>query len=792
MADNEEKKVNQNIEDEWDNISHDDLIQAINEAEAEAEVEEKERKKSRQKKEPLTNEQKKALAEEKSDIITDLFRIPQLNDNIRLQIRNLCRNEFIEPKHIDDLPHYCFHINFKKNLLEECVRQAIRDGELTPEDLLELYELMGIEKKGAGKEKPLYTIEDFKLELFKLKKVTDYTTFDLELFNEYTQCLEGILGQIEKYQTLIYVLMIVSLKYRISSKYLSSPEINPTIQTIEDSIEDESFNGLFPYSIRTLLKDAKIVNEDSCEDDNREAILKRRLTAQKKLYAFTHATLMEAGVYDWNDMVWSETEKQEGDNNFNIYDSLFTLNYTMESKYYLFRHLIDDEDEKIITSKIDYFNIYKHETAAEKYFKQYYRPNSDKYMVTAAEYELSTIYDRYYEVLLSDVFDFSPTFISNVLTPTFEMLLKLQFNSELQNAILKASTTMNIDFTQDFLARFLNKNVGNFGKILSMVETRLPDISVVSQLSNFLNTTPGTLLGYTDSLFNPYLTTESIQAKYGIEKETLEHLEQLNESMCSMDPEVSKYFNRGLNRLIRNSAYAGGTINYTNKLFIQITKEELQEIKNLYIEGLTIARNSSIPHSIFRGNKKKVKDNIEVLYHNDINPRIRQIVKGTTIIDILENRKKYRINNKVITVTPILDDAYYTPSKEKKPPQRVIIQSDNIRNGTRMEGGKEIWELDLYDNRGVTVGDEDKDFFTPLMQYTGGVGHSIRVIGEDDLEFLYKATQEKDDESSYLAIDGFYEEVSTNYGLLKGESDDLLLLEIISKLKNYKDSLKKQ
>lgn len=792
MADNEERIINPKIEAEWADTSTESLINAINEAEAE----EKERKKNKPKKEPLTNEQKKALAEERSDLILNLFRIPQLNDNIRLQIRNLCRNEFIEPKHIDDLPHYCFHINFKKNLLEECVRQAIKDGELSPEDLIELYELMGIEKKGKDKENAAYTIDDFKLELFKLKKVTDYTTFDLKLFNEYTQCLEEILGKIEKYQTLIYVLMIVSLKYKIQSKLLSSPQINSYNQTIEDLLDEDCLKGLFPYTIKAILMDAKIVNEDSyiteCENDKREAKIEKTLTAQKKLYTFTHAVLMQAGTYDWNDIVWAETEKLEGDKNFNIDDSIFTLNYTMDSKYYLFRHLINDEDEEIITAKIDYFNAYKHETAAEKYFKQYYRPNIEKYMPTAAEYELITIYDRYYEVLLSEVFDFSPTFISNVLTPTYEMLLKLQFNSELQNAILKASTTMNIDFTQDFLARFLNKNVGNFGKILSMVETRLPDISVISQLSNFLNTTPGTLLGYTESMQNLYFDPETIQIKYGLEKETLEHLEQLKESMHTMSPELSRGFSRGLNRLIQSSAYAGGTIQYTNKLFIQITEEELQEIKKLYNEGLTIARNSAIPPSIFRGNKKKVKDNIEVLYHNDINPRIRQIVKGSTIIDILENRKKYRINNKTITVTPILDDAYYIPSKENKPPQRVIIQSDNVRNGTRMEGGKEIWELDLYDNRGVTVGDEDKDFFTPLMQYTGGVGHSIRVIGEDDLEFLYKATQEKDDESSYLAIDGFYQEVTTNYGLVKGESDDLLLLEIISKLKNYKDSLKKQ
>lgn len=791
MAENEEKIIDPELAAEWEDNSTQSLIDAINEAEAEEAD-----KKKKTKKKPLTEEQKKAIAEQRTEMITDTFTIPHLHSNLITQIRNLCRNDYIEPSHVDDLPHYHFHINFKKALLEECVRQAIKDGELTPEDLIDIYEFMGIEKKGTEKKPPIYTVDDFKLELFKLKKVTSITTFDLEKFKTYTEMLEDLLGKNIRYKTLINVLKLVSLKERATTKN----------KVIEKLSIDDNCQGYLVYSIDSIIKDSRSVNFESylseCEELEIEAGTKEDFNVLKKVFALTQYALAYLDVNLFDEMLWSETEKDEDDEEFFIDEPIYTLNYKIESAYYQYNRLIEDEDKERFTEKIEDFNKYKHETASEKKFKSNFRPRDTKNNITPAEEELLNIYYQYYDVLYCDIFDLSNSLISNVLTYTFEMLLKLQFNANLDNAVLREGERSNIAFSQEFFARFLGKNVGNYGKILSMMETRLPDISMLYQLAEFLNSSPSELLGAYDTRDGGYANETNFYEVFGLRKDTLDHLANMQEAIKSgYGDNFVEWFNNGLNNLIGSCYYGGGHINSYNDCFIKITKEDLSELHYLYYEGLKIALDGGVPEVLTKTARIKEKNGIVVTYIKKAGkPLIRKIVKGSISIDQLSQiRHIYIVNGFKLTV-------------ESNGSVTIEQSGSDIINYTWLEKGKEIWELDINKNRTLAVGKEEKDVLTSLLGYLGGRNVSMRFIREMDLENLYKATQISDDEARekaiaeakengtddvdedkiprYLEIDSFYEEVSTNYGETKQESDNFQLLEIFTRLKNLKDSLK--
>lgn len=785
MADNEEKIIDPEIAAEWEDNSTQSLIDAINEAEAEEAD-----KKKKTKKKPLTEEQKKAIAEQRTEMITDTFTIPHLHSNIIMQIRNLCRNDYIEPSHVDDLPHYHFHINFKKSLLEECVRQAIKDDELKSEDLVEIYEFMGIEKKGTDKKPPIYTVDDFKLELFKLKKVTSITTFDLEKFRTYTEMLEDLLSKSIKYKALINVLKLVSLKERVTKGRQLDKRL---------TLDTEN-NGYLVYSVDTIIKDSRSVNFESyiteCEELEIDAGSKEDFNTLKKVFALTQVILAEIDNELYDEMLWSETEKDEDD------EPIYTLNYKIESAYYQYNRLIEDEDKERWTEKIEDFNKYKHETASEKKFKSNFRPRDTKNNITPAEEELLNIYYQYYDVLYCNIFNLSNSLISNVLTYTFEMLLKLQFNANLDNAVMREGERSNIVFSQEFFARFLGKNVGNYGKILSMMETRLPDISMLYQLAEFLNSSPSELLGAYDTRDGGYANERNFYEVFGLRKDTLDHLANMQEAIRSgYGDGFVEWFNNGLNNLISNCYYSGGYINSYNDCFIKITKEDLAELHNLYYEGLKIALDGGISEVLTKKARIKEKNGVVVTYIKKAGkPLIRKLVKGSSSIDQLSQvRHIYIVNGIKLTVEP------------NGSVKIERLGSDTV-NYTWLDKGKEIWELDINKNRVLVVGNEDKDVLTSLLGYLGGRNVSMRFIRERDLENLYNATQISDDEERekaiaeakengtddvdedkiprYLEIDSFYEEVSTNYGETKQESDNFQLLEIFTRLKNLKDSLK--
>lgn len=791
MAENEEKIIDPEIAAEWEDNSTQSLIDAINEAEAEEAD-----KKKKTKKKPLTEEQKKAIAEQRTEMITDTFTIPHLHSNIITQIRNLCRNDYIEPSHVDDLPHYHFHINFKKSLLEECVRQAIKDDELKSEDLVEIYEFMGIEKKGTDKKPPIYTVDDFKLELFKLKKVTSITTFDLEKFRTYTEMLEDLLSKSIKYKALINVLKLVSLKERVTKGRQLDKRL---------TLDTEN-NGYLVYSVDTIIKDSRSVNFESyiteCEELEIDAGSKEDFNTLKKVFALTQAILAEIDYELYDEMLWSETEKDEDDEEFFIDEPIYTLNYKIESAYYQYNRLIEDEDKERFTEKIEDFNKYKHETASEKKFKSNFRPRDTKNNITPAEEELLNIYYQYYDVLYCNIFNLSNSLISNVLTYTFEMLLKLQFNANLDNAVMREGERSNIVFSQEFFARFLGKNVGNYGKILSMMETRLPDISMLYQLAEFLNSSPSELLGAYDTRDGGYANERNFYEVFGLRKDTLDHLANMQEAIKSgYGDGFVEWFNNGLNNLISNCYYSGGYINSYNDCFIKITKEDLAELHNLYYEGLKIALDSGISEVLTKTARIKEKNGVVVTYIKKAGkPLIRKLVKGSSSIDQLSQvRHIYIVNGIKLTVEP------------NGSVKIERLGSDTV-NYTWLDKGKEIWELDINKNRVLVVGNEDKDVLTSLLGYLGGRNVSMRFIRERDLENLYNATQISDDEERekaiaeakengtdyvdedkiprYLEIDSFYEEVSTNYGETKQESDNFQLLEIFTRLKNLKDSLK--
>gem|GEM_PF-4245128 len=81
----------------------------------------------------------------------------------------------------------------------------------------------------------------------------------------------------------------------------------------------------------------------------------------------------------------------------------------------------------------------------------------------------------------------------------------------------------------------------------------------------------------------------------------------------------------------------------------------------------------------------------------------------------------------------------------------------------------------------MVIGREETDFLTPLLNYLGSDNTTFLTINQSDLDNLHEGFNDGE-----YAVEDFHEEVSTNYGSLKFESDNLRLLEILTRLKNFK------
>ena len=151
--------------------------------------------------------------------------IEVLDKNIRQQIKNINAGDYLLSKVVEDFPFFCFHVYFKKSVLETLILKALENGEIKHEDLSDVINLFSFDKQ-------VKNINNISIEKFKLQKTQFSSKFNMALFKKYTDMLYDVL------QKTSYALFIKSM--RAASCKASSVEyfIDETGEETEDGIVD--------------------------------------------------------------------------------------------------------------------------------------------------------------------------------------------------------------------------------------------------------------------------------------------------------------------------------------------------------------------------------------------------------------------------------------------------------------------------------------------------------------------------------------------------------------------------
>lgn len=617
-------------------------------------------------------------------VTTDVIKAVNLNNNIQTQIKNLCSGDFSNTTCVEDLPFYYFHINFKKNILEALLKEALSKKEIKQADVDKLLTVFDADKVKVSK------IEDVSLVLFKLKNMENYSKFNMELFVAYTTRINKLL-QKTSFKKIVAALCVVT-----SIDEITVEELGTHFENLED-----------------------ILDEDN-----------------------------EPETFHWNELkgISLKTKKK-----------FYYLNSEVEKSFYYSKGVLpypDDEnnDKKVKIDKNIFLNSYG---------------GNQKYM----EEELRGYYDSLYSVLTNRVIPLDWSIIVDVLSNTFKMLLKMQFGSAVEDAMLEKSKTESGPLTLTGLGEYLGVHTATFGERLkNMYLSKIPDIEELYKISYRLDKTSDSLLGlelhesgydFSESEVQKYITD-----KYGLYPETLKLLESLQRWFEDMKlPKGRNRLNNGLNVLLSSKYIMRTPIHSNDSFFIKITNSQMNRLKNLYDKGVELKENTDIDGSVAAGYREKKSEKMVVRYNK------RNLIITEDDIKIVR------------TVTK---EEYYFDGVEVK--REKAMRNFKITQGsvTNIAFIDDIWgsffDIDLKRYRNMVIGDEETDFLTPLLRYLGGDGSTFTIISKNDLDSLYEGFEEGE-----FAVDEFYQEVSTNYGSLAFETDNLILLEILTRLKNFKN-----
>lgn len=612
----------------------------------------------------------------------DYIKVDGLNRNIQTQIRNLCSSDYFGTNCVDDLPFFCFHINFKKSILESILKDAVAKEEIKQ---TEIDKLLSIFTVANGK---IVKIEDVSLVTFKLGKLENHTKFDMQLFVTYTSQIIKLL-QKSSYKKFVNALCAVT-----STEGVTVEDLGKGFKELKEILDDEPETFFWNELKSTSLKDGKV-------------------------------------FYRLN----SEVEKS-------FYYSKGVLSYPK-----------DDEEKK--SKRVDR-NIFLSSFGSNE---------------SVAEKELREYYDNLYSLLINDVVPIDSSIVISTLSTTFRMLLKMQFGSAVEEAMLEKSKTESGTLTLSDLGDYLGVHTATFGERLkNMYLPKIPDIEELYKISFRLNKTTDSLLGlelhelgfdFSESEVQKYITD-----KYGLYPETLKLLESLQRWFEDMKlPKGRNRLNNGLNVLLSSKYIMRTPIHSNDSFFIKITNSQMNRLKNLYDKGVELKENTDIDGSVAAGYREKKSEKMVVRYNK------RNLIITEDDIKIVR------------TVTK---EEYYFDGVEVK--REKAMRNFKITQGsvTNIAFIDDIWgsffDIDLKRYRNMVIGDEETDFLTPLLRYLGGDGSTFTIISKNDLDSLYEGFEEGE-----FAVDEFYQEVSTNYGSLAFETDNLILLEILTRLKNFKN-----
>lgn len=611
----------------------------------------------------------------------DYIKVENLNKNIQIQIRNLCSGYYSGTESIEDLPFFCFHINFKKNILELLLKDLMAKGEVKQEDIDKLLSIFNTDNNEISK------IGDVSLGSFKLREMKNQTKFNLQLFVSYTGKIINLL------QESIYKKLINALCAITSIEGNTIEDLGKNFECLEEIIDDEP-----------------------------------------------------------ETFIWNELKSTSLIDN----EIFYRLNSEVEtSLYYSIKVLPYPKDEYEKNNKRIDKNIFINSFEGSK---------------SIAEKELRNYYDNLYSVLVNDVAPIDSSIVIQTLSKTFRMLLKKQFGSAVGDAMVEKSKTEGGSLKLKDLGDYLGVHAGTLGERLNnLYENKISDIDELYKISYRLDKTSDFLLGLKlnepNYEFSKVDVQQYIEDKYGLNSDTLKVLEALQESFKIMETPHSKYrLNKGLNTLLSSKYVLRTPIYSDSSFFINITNAQIDRLKNLYDKGIEIKGNIDIEESFAAGFREKKFEDIVVRYNK------RNLI-------ITENGKKIvRTNTK---------EEYYFNGVEVKRVGKTngfrITKRDIVNLASIEDGFGTFFDIDLGHYRNLVIGKRETDFLTPLLNYLGYGNSTFTMIAQEDLDSLYNGFEDGE-----FAVDEFYQEVSTNYGSLDFETDNLILLEILTRLKNFK------
>lgn len=615
--------------------------------------------------------------------INDYIKIQDLNKNILTLIRNLCLGDYSNITCVDNLPFFCFHINFKKTLLELLLKDMINKGKVNEVDINKLLSIFNTDNNKIS------TIDNITLSNFKLKKLENYTKFDMQLYVTYTNEIIKILEK-TTYKKFVNALSAVT---------------NIEVYTIED-----------------LGKDFEIV-EDMLDD--------------------------EPEFFIWNEI--KSTSIKEG-------KIFYHLNSEVEKNFYYSKGIL-------------LYPIDEHEENKKRIDKNLFIKSFEG-KISIAEKELIDYYKKLYSVLINNIAPIDTSIVIKTLSLTFGLLLKKQFGNAVLDAMLEISNTKNESLSLQDLGEYLGVHTASFGERLnSMHQPKVSDIIELYKIAYKLNKPSDYLLGlklnennfdFTESTIQQY-----IEDKYGLNSNTLDILEVLqNYYKSSKESSERDELNKGLNGLLSSKYVLLTPIYKNNPKFINITDEQMCKLREIYDKGVELKENTNIEEIITAGYQEKKLGNLKVRY----NKKNIIIIDGEVKIIRNNVREEYNFDNIVVTAEEASSKRVY----------RII--RGNISNIAFLKD-KQVTFLDIDINgyRNLVIGREESDFLTPLLRFLGSNNTTLLTIKQRDLDIIHN-----DYNGVEYAIEDFYEDISTSYGSLKFESDNLQLLEIITRLKNFK------
>lgn len=623
-------------------------------------------------------------------VTTDVIKVVNLNNNIQTQIRNLCSGDFSNTTCVEDLPFYYFHINFKKNILEALLKEALSKKEIKQTDIDKLLTVFDESKVKVSK------IEDVSLVLFKLKNMENYSKFNMELFVAYTTRINKLL-QKTSFKKIVAALCIIT-----SIDEITVEELGTNFENLED-----------------------ILDEDN-----------------------------EPETFHWNELkgISLKTKKK-----------FYYLNSEVEKGFYYSKGILPYPDDENDNKKI---------RVDKNIFLDSYGKNQE-----AMENELRAYYDSLYSVLTNRVIPLDWSIIVDVLSNTFKMLLKMQFGSAVEDAMLEKSKTESGPLTLTGLGEYLGVHTATFGERLkNMYLSKIPDIEELYKISYRLDKTSDSLLGLevgTDGdnyTFSKASVQQYIEDKYGLNPETLAILEAWQESLKVMGfSDGISVLNKGLNTLLKSKFVLRTPLKYNSPFFIKISSEQIEQLKKVYDKGIELKEDTDIEGVVAVGYIEKKADNLVVRY----NKRNLIIKAGELKIVKSPAKEEYHFDDIVIQRKENDDNKAVKIYKVTQGNNNNIVFLDNALDT--------FFDVDLNRDRNLVMGDIETDFLTPLLNYLGSENKTFLTIDQSDLDTLHEGFADGE-----FYVEDFYEEVSTNYGSLKFESDNLQLLEILTKLKNFK------